>query len=174
MTEETPAPEDVPPVPPVPPDVLPDVSEGGRGIGGRGGGLVRRLGAPAGALAAVLAAFAFVGLVDPNEPGHYPACPLLRLTGVYCPGCGGLRSAYAIAHGEPFTALGANALAVFGYLGFAVVWLRWFVVCVRGRPAVGVAAPVVPLRAAHGWVICAVVLGFTVIRNLPFGSFLTP
>jgi hypothetical protein len=136
----------------------------------RGARLTRRLAAPVGALAAVVAAFAFVGLVDPNEPGHYPACPLLRLTGVYCPGCGGLRSAYAVAHGEPLTALGANALAVLGYLGFVVVWLRWFVECVRRRPA----GPVVVLRGVHGWVIGGVVLGFTVIRNLPFGSFLTP
>lgn len=129
-----------------------------------------RLGAPVGVLAVVLAAFAFVGLVDPNEPGHYPACPLLRLTGVYCPGCGGLRSAYAVAHGEPLTALGANALAVVGYLGFAVVWLRWCVDCARGRTA----GPVVPLRAAHGWLLGGAALGFTVIRNVPFGSFLAP
>ncbi|MDX3230893.1 DUF2752 domain-containing protein [Streptomyces sp. ME19-01-6] len=137
---------------------------------------MRRLAAPVGALAAVVAAFAFVGLVNPNEPGHYPACPLLRLTGVYCPGCGGLRSAYAVAHGEPLTALGANALAVLGYLGFAVVWLRWCVECARGRMAVpaGAVGPVVPLRAVHGWVLGGMVLGFTVIRNLPFGSFLTP
>lgn len=170
MTEETPAPTDVP----GDGRGAGDCGAGGRGVSGRGVGLVRRLGAPVGALAAVVAAFAFVGLVDPNEPGHYPACPLLRLTGVYCPGCGGLRSAYAIAHGEPFTALGANALAVLGYLGFAVVWLRWFVACVRGRRTVGVAGPVVPLRAVHGWVLGGVVLGFTVIRNFPFGSFLTP
>ena len=51
-----------------------------------------RLAAPAGVLAAVAAAFAYVGTVDPNEPGHYPVCPLLRFTGLYCPGCGGLRS----------------------------------------------------------------------------------
>jgi hypothetical protein len=131
-----------------------------------------------GVLVAVLAAFVFVGLVDPNEPGHYPACPLLRLTGVYCPGCGGLRSAYAVAHGEPLTALGANALAVLGYLGFAVVWLRWVGECVRGRTAGSALptgpGPVVPLRAVHGWVLGGAVLGFTVIRNLPFGSFLRP
>ncbi|GAA2344746.1 DUF2752 domain-containing protein [Streptomyces cuspidosporus] len=131
---------------------------------------VRRLAAPLGVLAAVVGAFAFVGLVDPNEPGHYPACPLLRLTGLYCPGCGGLRGAYAVAHGEPLTALGANALAVLGYLGFLAVWLRWFLDRARGSTA----GPVVPLRAAHGWLIGGAVLGFTVIRNLPFGSFLAP
>ncbi|MGY0062622.1 DUF2752 domain-containing protein [Streptomyces sp. LZ34] len=165
VTEETPVPSAVP-------EPL-DASDAPEAYGSRGAGLTRRLAAPVGALAAVVAAFAFVGLVDPNEPGHYPACPLLRLTGVYCPGCGGLRSAYAVAHGEPLTALGANALAVLGCLGFAAVWLRWLLECARGRMAAS-AGPVVPLRAVHGWVIGGVVLGFTVIRNLPFGSFLTP
>ncbi|MGW5120324.1 DUF2752 domain-containing protein, partial [Streptomyces noursei] len=50
---------------------------------------LRRLAAPVGTLAAVTAAFAWVGAVDPNEPGHYPVCPLLHLTGLLCPACGG-------------------------------------------------------------------------------------
>lgn len=72
----------------------------------------RRLAAPVLTLAGAVAAFAYVGTVDPNEPGHYPLCPMLRLTGVLCPGCGGLRSAHAFAHGDLAAALGANAVAV--------------------------------------------------------------
>ncbi len=82
----------------------------------------RRLAAPLGTLAAATAAFAYVGAVDPHEPGHYPVCPLLHLTGIYCPACGGLRSAYAVAHGDLVAALGANALAVAGYAAFALFW----------------------------------------------------
>ena len=89
---------------------------------------------PAGVLAAVVAAFAYVGTVDPNEPGHYPVCPLLRFTGLYCPGCGGLRSAHAFVHGDLAAALGANALAVVGYGVFAAVWTVWAVRAIRGRP----------------------------------------
>ena len=89
---------------------------------------------PAGVLAAVAGAFAYVAAVDPNEPGHYPVCPLLGLTGVYCPGCGGLRSAYAFVHGDVVTALRANALAVAGFVAFAVLWTVWVVHAVRGRP----------------------------------------
>jgi hypothetical protein len=37
---------------------------------------------------ATLAATTYVGAVDPNEGGHYPACPFLALTGLYCPACG--------------------------------------------------------------------------------------
>ena len=94
----------------------------------------RRLAVPAGMLAAVAGAFAYVGTVDPNEPGHYPVCPLLRYTGLYCPGCGGLRSAHAFAHGDCAAALRDNALAVARLLGFAVLWTVWVVRAARGRP----------------------------------------
>ncbi|MFE6458359.1 DUF2752 domain-containing protein [Streptomyces cinereoruber] len=128
----------------------------------------RRLLAPVATLAGVVAAFAYVGAVDPNEPGHYPVCPLLRFTGVYCPGCGGLRSAHAFAHGDLPAALGANALAVVGYGVFAVVAVLWLVRAYRG----------VPMRLAvppnWWWGIGAVLALFTLVRNLPFGSALAP
>ncbi|MFJ5844364.1 DUF2752 domain-containing protein [Streptomyces sp. NPDC092903] len=129
---------------------------------------LRRTAAPAGVMAGVLAAFALVGSVDPNEPGHYPVCPLLRFTGIYCPGCGGLRSAYAVAHGDLGTAFGSNAPAVIGYGIFAVVWVLWMVRAAAGKPARFTPRPV------HWWAIGAVLLIFTVVRNLPFGSALAP
>jgi hypothetical protein len=119
-------------------------------------------------LAAVAGAFAYVGAVDPNEPGHYPVCPLLRLTGLYCPGCGGLRSAHALAHGDFIGALAHNALVVAGLLGFAVVWAVWVVRSVRGRPLRIDPGP------AHLWVLGGLLLVFTVVRNLPFGGWLRP
>ncbi|MGW7430754.1 DUF2752 domain-containing protein [Streptomyces sp. NPDC054861] len=121
-----------------------------------------------GALGAVAAAFAYVGTVDPNEPGHYPVCPLLRFTGLYCPGCGGLRSAHAFVHGEFGTALGANALAVVGYGLFAVVMAVWLIRAVRGLPSRFVISP------ALWWAIGAVLAAFTLVRNLPFGAALAP
>lgn len=129
---------------------------------------VRRLAVPAGVLAVVVGAFGYVGAVDPNQPGHYPVCPLLRLTGLYCPGCGGLRSAHAVAHGDIAAALGSNALAVAGYAVFAVLWALWAVRAWRGRPMSIAAKPVV------WWGIGAVLLVFSVVRNLPFGSALAP
>ncbi|MFF3952487.1 DUF2752 domain-containing protein [Streptomyces sp. NPDC001890] len=129
---------------------------------------VRRLAVPAGVLAVVVGAFGYVGAVDPNQPGHYPVCPLLRFTGLYCPGCGGLRSAHAVAHGDIAAALGSNALAVAGYALFAVLWALWAVRAWRGRPMSIAAKPVV------WWGIGAVLLAFSVVRNLPFGSALAP
>lgn len=119
-------------------------------------------------MAGVLAAFTYVGTVDPNEPGHYPVCPLLQLTGIYCPGCGGLRSAHAVATGDLAAAFGANAMAVVGYGVFAVLWAVWVVRAGRGIPVR------ITLKPVHWWAIGAVAAVFSVVRNLPFGSALAP
>ncbi|MEV5609328.1 DUF2752 domain-containing protein [Streptomyces sp. NPDC052225] len=129
---------------------------------------LRGLAVPLGVLGGVAAAFTYVGAVDPNRPGHYPACPLLQATGIYCPGCGGLRGAHALVHGDLTAALGANALAVAGYAVLAVLWTVWAVRAARGKP-LGITFGRVQL-----WAIGAVVLAFTVVRNLPFGGFLHP
>ncbi|MEU6365661.1 DUF2752 domain-containing protein [Streptomyces sp. NPDC046931] len=134
----------------------------------RAAAVLRRTATPLGVLAGVVGAFAYVGAVDPNEPGHYPVCPLLRHTGLYCPGCGGLRSAHAFVHGDFLAALQDNALAVAGYLGFAVVWTLWVVHAARGRRLRFDPGPV-PL-----WGLGALLLVFTVVRNLPFGGWLHP
>ncbi|MFI1956537.1 DUF2752 domain-containing protein [Streptomyces althioticus] len=131
-------------------------------------GRAARLAVPAGLLAAVTAAFAYVAAVDPNEPGHYPVCPLLGLTGLYCPGCGGLRSAHAVAHGDLAAALQANAPAVLGYAAFAVLWTVWVIRAARGRPMRLEPPP------AMLWTAGGLLLAFTVLRNTPFGGWLHP
>lgn len=128
----------------------------------------RRLLAPLVTLGASAAAFACVGAVDPGEPGHYPACPLLRATGVFCPGCGGLRAAHAVVHGDFAAAFGLNGLAVLGFLAFAVFLPVWSVRAARGRRTYP------PFRAVHWWLIGGVTAVFTIVRNLPFGSVLAP
>lgn len=130
----------------------------------------RRLTVPMATLAGTAAAFAYVGSVDPNHPGHYPVCPFLALTGLYCPACGGLRSAYAVVHGDFGAAAHDNVLAVVGYGVCGVLWVLWAIREARGRPAAG--GPRV--RPAAWWALGAVVVVFTVIRNLPFGAALAP
>ncbi|MFE2879539.1 DUF2752 domain-containing protein [Streptomyces roseus] len=130
---------------------------------------LRRLARPGLTLAAAGLAFAYVGTVDPNEPGHYPVCPLFRVTGILCPGCGGLRSAHAFAHGDLITALGANALAVAGYFAFAGFMILWLVRAYRGGPT-----PRFALRRPYWWALGALALVFAVVRNLPFGAALAP
>jgi hypothetical protein len=110
---------------------------------------------------------AFVGLVDPNAPGHYPACPFLALTGFQCPGCGSLRTLHALAHGDVAQAVALNVLTVAMLPVLAFFWTRWTLARARGRPA----------RARVGdprmiWGLFALVIAFWVVRNLPFGTIL--
>ncbi|MDB1088621.1 DUF2752 domain-containing protein [Streptomyces sp. ACA25] len=130
---------------------------------------ITRLTAPLAALAAAGAATAWVALTDPNEPGGYPACPVPALTGVFCPGCGGLRSVHALTRGDAAAALSANTLVVAGCAVLAVVWAGWLVQAVRGRP---LALP--DPRPVHFWLLGGLVMLFTVLRNLPGGAALAP
>ncbi|MEV6103306.1 DUF2752 domain-containing protein [Streptomyces sp. NPDC051940] len=130
--------------------------------------LARRLAGPVTAVASVAAAFAYVGAVDPNEPGHYPACPVLALTGWYCPACGGLRSAHALAHGDFAGAAGANVLALGLFALLAFILGVWLLAAVRGRE------PELPWRRVNGYALSVVLLAFMLVRNLPFGAALAP
>ncbi|WP_326795342.1 DUF2752 domain-containing protein [Streptomyces sp. NBC_01808] len=134
---------------------------------------LRRLAPPLAALACAAAGLAAVGAADPNEPGRYPPCPVLAYTGLACPGCGGLRCAYALAHGDPAAALGANALAAAGAAVLAVALLGWLLAAVHPRPRALLRIRI-PARLPVGSVLFALVAAFTLLRNLPFGAVLGP
>ncbi|MGW6504957.1 DUF2752 domain-containing protein [Nonomuraea angiospora] len=135
----------------------------------RGAARLKDLLAPLGVAGATGLVFAFVGLVDPNQPGHYPTCPFLWMTGLYCPGCGTLRTIHALAHLDPATALGMNPLAV-AMMPFLLFWWgRWVVRAWQGRPRRTTLA-----HPAWLWAFLAIVMVYWVVRNLPFGAFLAP
>ncbi len=123
---------------------------------------------PLGTAVAAAAAAAYVGLVDPNDPGHYPTCPFLAVTGQFCPGCGSLRAVHALVTGHPLAAVGLNVLTVVGMVVLAVIWGRWALRSLRGQPRTSVA----PAWALYLMLGVAVV--FWVVRNLPVGQALAP
>jgi Protein of unknown function (DUF2752) len=127
-----------------------------------------RLAAPALAVGAAASAFAFVAAIDPNEPGHYPTCPFLAVTGLACPGCGSLRALHALAQGDVVTATGLNALSVSVLPLLAYLWMRWARRSWRDGSRATAAHP------ALLWALLFVVLAFWVVRNLPWGSALAP
>jgi hypothetical protein len=116
-------------------------------------------------LGAVAAGITVVGLVDPNEPGHYPLCPFRALTGLDCPGCGSLRAVHALAHGDPIRAADHNLLLVLLLPLLAAAWLGWALPHLRGRPARSL-----PAWAPRATLVALVVFG--VLRNLPIGGWL--
>jgi hypothetical protein len=130
---------------------------------------LRSVAMPLGVAAITGALVAYAGAVDPNQPGHYPTCPFLLISGFYCPGCGTLRAIHALAHGDPVAALGLNPLSVAVMPVLLFCWGRWALRSWQGRP--------VRTRLAHPMVIygfLALVIVFWVARNMPFGRFLAP
>jgi hypothetical protein len=118
--------------------------------------------------AGAAAAFATVALVNPNEPGHYPVCPFLLVTGHFCPGCGSLRAMHALSRGDLPAALGLNVLTVLALPLLAYWWLRWLARTVTGAPRPA------PRHPALVWGLLALVVAFWLVRNLPVGSALAP
>ncbi|MFS2292164.1 uncharacterized protein DUF2752 [Actinomadura hallensis] len=131
--------------------------------------LARRLRPQAAVLGAAAAGTLLVAFRDPNEAGHYPSCPFLALTGLYCPGCGMTRLVHALAHGDVGTAFGLNPLLflllpVLGYL-----YARWTVLGARGLP---MRSALLTPAAAYAFV--GVLAVYWVARNLPFAQALAP
>jgi hypothetical protein len=122
------------------------------------------------ALAAGATAYLYV--VDPNQtagnPPHlgYLPCPTYTLTGTYCPGCGGLRSAHALLHGDLATSLERNPLVLPGLVLLAVVGVVWLR---RGRPPVRID----PSSRRFRWVLVGLAV-FWVLRNVPGWTWLSP
>lgn len=102
-------------------------------------------------------------LFDPSRNGFYPLCMFHRLTGWNCPGCGGLRATHQLLHGHIGEALRFNALVVLAVPVLLTLGLRWLWVRVRGRRV-----PPKPLATFWIWLLLAVMLGFGLVRNLPF------
>lgn len=121
--------------------------------------------APIATAVAVIAATAFIATVDPNEPGHYPLCPTRALLGIDCPGCGGLRATYALAHGDVGAAFDHNALFVVLVPVLVGLWALWLY-----RAWTGVSPPTSPRREAimrsAPIVVLIVAMVFAVVRNL--------
>jgi hypothetical protein len=117
--------------------------------------------APLATAVVALAGCAAVTVADPNEPGHYPTCPFLALTGLQCPGCGTLRAVRALLHGDLLAAASLNLLTVALLPVLAWGWVGWLQHR-RGRRA---RPPAIPTAAA--WALVVVVPAFWLLRNLP-------
>ncbi|MFF5257600.1 DUF2752 domain-containing protein [Actinomadura viridis] len=137
----------------------------GRRAAGRG----RALLGPLAVLAGAAAGAALVASVDPHEPGHYPTCPSLLLTGWYCPGCGGLRMASSLLHGDLVQAFGMNPLVVLLLPVFGYLWARWALAAARGVPMRSVL-----LRPRVLYAFLVVLVLYWIARNLPFAQVLAP
>lgn len=108
-------------------------------------------------------------LRDPHDSGSWGYCPSAAM-GFWCPGCGGLRAVNDLTRGQVGAAASSN-LAFVVILPFLLVGLGvWTLSRWRGTP-VHVSSNVVRPIAFTG---LALLLVFTVLRNLSIGSWLAP
>ena len=120
----------------------------------------------AGALAAATLA---LHVRDPHVSHSWGVCPLYALTGIYCPGCGGLRGVNDLTDGHVAQAASGNLLLVLAIPFAAVFFARWTYGAWTGREVRAV--PAVPKAVTTGLIV--LVVAFTLARNLP-GSWLAP
>jgi hypothetical protein len=123
------------------------------------------------AAAGVLALVGMLAWFDPARHGFYPRCYFKALTGLSCPGCGGLRAAHQLLHGNLREAFALNPLL------FIMAPLLVWVSLAEGLRALWGFRLSHPFRhPAWLWVVVCVLAVFAVLRNLPVGPFavLTP
>lgn len=106
---------------------------------------------------------------DPHVTHSWGVCPLYALTGIYCPGCGGLRAVNDLTDGHVGQAASSNLLLLLAIPVAVVLFARWSYASWTGRELRVV--PEIPQAVRVGLVVLAAV--FTVARNLP-GSWLAP
>ena len=105
-----------------------------------------------------LAGIALLWFNNPDHTAWMPPCPLYALTGLYCAGCGTGRGLYALIHGDILACVRMNPLLI-PLAAVAVLLFR--------KPNLA-AKPAVPLA------IAAVIILYSILRNLPLLSFLAP
>ncbi len=111
-----------------------------------------------GVLLALGMAACVVLLVAPPGSPHakwLPKCMFYHVTGLYCPGCGATRALSAMLHGDLKSSM-HNNLLLFPLLALI---------------AVLIVKPEISLKRPVAITIVAIVLLFTILRNLPFAPF---
>jgi hypothetical protein len=119
----------------------------------------------AGFLGAVLLLLVLVSF-DPAQHGFYPRCYFKALTGLDCPGCGGLRAAHQFLHGNFRAAFVLNPfLILIGPL------VAWYAAAELIRLTTGRELSHPFTHRAWLWALLVLLVGFGVVRNLPATVF---
>ena len=107
---------------------------------------------------AVVAAASILYFFAPDQYHFYPRCMFYAITGLQCPGCGGLRAAHHLLHGDLAGAWRLNPLLV-GLLPLAPVLLAWFAVKRESWTSFA-------LKPVWVWGLVGAAVVFAVVRNL--------
>jgi hypothetical protein len=136
----------------------------------REGTRARRVIAPAATIGGLALATLALHLRDPHESGSWGICPSAAL-GFWCPGCGGLRGVNDLTDLRFADAVSSNLLLVVVIPVVVFLLGRWALDSWTGR----VRRPMDHrLNVVVVTFSVAALAAFTVLRNLPAGSWLAP
>ena len=125
--------------------------------------------APLGAAAVA----AGVLVIDPFDGGVGLACPFHELTGWWCPGCGATRATWLLLHGDLEGVVRHNLLYLPALAFLALRWVHTAAPAATGWLPSAVRSPsAIPAAAVQ--LMVAVVVAFTVARNVPAFDWLAP
>ncbi len=97
----------------------------------------------------------------PDQYPWYPRCAFYLITGLKCPGCGGLRAAHYLLHGDFAAAFHSNPLLV--VIGPCLaIGSVCYGISRRWRKPI----PAILEHPAWLWALLGVVVAFGVVRNL--------
>lgn len=124
--------------------------------------IVEAVGLSAAGLVMVAVLFCF----EPTGTAIYPVCLFHKFTGLNCPGCGSLRALHHLTHGDFAAAFHCNPLLIVA-LAVMVLSLVRRQFSRRGSRF----DAFVVRRQTTFWAICAIVILFGVLRNVPSPAF---
>lgn len=130
----------------------------------------RRVAAPVSLGLAGVAAVVAVAARDPHVAGSWGECPVLALTGFFCPGCGGLRAVYDLMHLHPVAAISSNAMVVAFVVVVGMGWSAWLWTALTQR-SFDIDRYLTPRRV---YLFMAALAVFTLVRNISVGAWLAP
>ena len=113
--------------------------------------------------AALAAGCALLFFFNPAEHMFFPVCMFHQVTGLNCPGCGGLRATHQLLHGHLATAFRLNPLFVVAIPAIIIFFIR---VVLKKSPEKKIS-----FQPAWLWIALAVIIAFGITRNLPFAPF---
>jgi hypothetical protein len=97
-----------------------------------------------------------------------PPCLFYELTGLYCPGCGSGRALLALLQGRFYAAFRYHPLLILASPALAYALMKYYLAFVLGRDLL----PLPKIRGRwFGIAVVAVVMGYWILRNLPFPPF---
>ncbi|RRO19704.1 DUF2752 domain-containing protein [Flavobacteriaceae bacterium 14752] len=104
--------------------------------------------------------------INPSGQSFIPKCPFHSITGYHCPGCGSQRALHDFLHGRIIEGFQHNVLIGLGLLVMfykIFLWIRSYSYPQKTNNLL--------YHPKTAWVILVLVLGFWILRNIPFSPF---